>query len=273
MRDGVSHIERGGSFVKAQGTKKSPLDDPPLRNPGQSIGEEIQRRFDDDWMPFFLASLVCVVYAIFEWWRYFHPIPPNPWVPTAMAVILVAYSAIRLAGLRPTIRNLRLGMEGEKTVGQSLEELRANGAIVFHDVVAKEFNVDHIVVSTKGICVVETKTRSKPNGRRATVKYDGEKVLVDGKAPSRDPVQQVKAISSWVQDLICESTGKSFPVRPVVLFPGWYVETINSAAHRNVWVLNPKNLPSFMQHEKVDIPPEDVKLVAFHLSRYIRTKV
>lgn len=258
--------------MKPEGTRKSPLEDPPLRNPGQSLEEEIQRRFDDDLMPFFLASLVCVSFAVFEWWRYYHPAPLNPWIPTAMAVLLVAYSVARIVGLRPAIRNLRLGIDGEKTVGQSLEELRASGAMVFHDVVAKDFNVDHIVVSPKGIFVIETKTRSKPKSRGATVKYDGKKVLVDGMAPSRDPIQQVKANSSWVQELIWESTGKSFPVKPVVLFPGWYVETLSPAAHNKVWVLNPKCLLSFMQHERADIPPEDVKLIAYHLSRYIRTK-
>jgi hypothetical protein len=258
--------------VKQKGTRKSPLEDPPLRNPGQSLEEEVQRRFDNDWMPFFLASLVFIAFAAFEWWRYFYPVPLNPWIPTAMAVLLMAYSAIRLVWLRPRMRNLRLGMEGEKSVGQSLEELRANGAIVFHDVPAKNFNVDHIVVSPNGIFVIETKTRSKPNGRKATIKYDGEKVLVDGKAADRDPIHQVNLISSWVQDLIKKSTGRFFPVRPVVLFPGWYVEALNPAAQSSVWVLNPKCLQSFMQYEKDDIPPEDVSLVAYHLSRYIRTQ-
>ena len=216
--------------MKGQGIKKSPLGDPPLRNPGQSLEEKIQREFDENWMPFFFASLVCISFAFFEWMSYFHLVPPNPWIPTVIAVLMIAYSATRVVWFRPTMRNLRVGIDGEKTVGQSLEGLRANGAMVFHDIVAKDFNVDHIVVSPKGIFVIETKTRSKFKGRGATVKYDGKKVLVDGIAPSRDPIQQVKANSSWVQELIWESTGKSFPVKPVVLFPGWYVETLNTVA-------------------------------------------
>lgn len=257
--------------MKPAAKRKSPLENPPLRNPGQSLEEEMQRRFDDDWMPFFLASLLCVSFAVLEWWRYFHPVSLNPWVPTAMAIMLMTYSAFRMTGMRQTMQNLRLGMEGERSVGQSLEGLRANGAIVFHDIPAKRFNVDHIVVSPKGVYVIETKTRRKPAGRRATVTFDGENVLVDGISPDRDPVQQAKAISSWVQELIWESTGKSFPVKPVVLFPGWYVDAINPAAHRKVWVLNPKNLPSFMEHVNDGISPEDVKLIAYHISRYIRT--
>jgi hypothetical protein len=258
--------------VKAEEIKKSPLEDPPLPYPGQSMEEEIQRRFHDDWIPFFFAFLICVVFAVFEWLRYFHLFPLNPWFPTAMAVLLMAYSVIRMVWLRPRTRDLRSGMEGEKSVGQSLEELRATGAMVFHDVPAKDFIVDHIVVSPKGVFVIETKTRGIPKGRKATIKYDGEKVSVDGKVPDRYPIHQVSAIGAWVQELIKESTGMIFPVRPVVLFPGWYVEVLNPAAHHKVWVLNPKSLPSFMQHEKADIPPEDVSLVAYHLSRYIRAQ-
>jgi hypothetical protein len=253
-------------------SSKSPLKDPPLRNPGESLGEEIQRVLDEDWMPYFLTTLLFCVFTALEWLRYFGTYPSSPWPVTAISALLMGYTAIRMIRMRPNIRNLKLGMEGEKVVGQSLEELRTNGAIVFHDICAKDFNVDHVVVSSQGIFVIETKTCSKPKGRAATVRYDGAKVLVNGKAPDRDPVNQIRAISAWVQELVKESTGKSFPVRPVVLFPGWYVETENAHVQDKVWVLNPKCLLSFIQHEKVDLPPEDVKLIAFHLSRYIRSR-
>ena len=227
---------------------------------------------DDEWMPYFIASTVCIVYAALEWLRVYRPSPPIPWGATAIAILVVCFSTIKIIRMRPKIRALRLGMEGEKVVGQFLEELRASGATVFHDICAKDFNVDHVVVSPKGIFVIETKTRSKPAGTRVTVRYDGEKLSVNGNAPSRDSIKQVLAISAWVQELVKKSTGKSFPVKPVVLFPGWYVETENANAHDKVWVLNPKCLLSFIQHEKVDLPPEDVNLITFHLSRYIRSE-
>jgi Nuclease-related domain len=253
-------------------TLKSPLKDPPLRAPGQSLGEEIQRILDDEWMPYFLTTLLFCVFAALEWLRYYRTYPPSPRLVTATAVLLLVYTAFRMYRMRPTIRALRLGMEGEQVVGQSLEELRTRGALVFHDIRAKDFNVDHVVVSPKGIFVIETKTRSKPKGPGATVRYDGKKLFVNGNAPTRDPIQQVQAISAWVQELIKKSTGKYFPVRPVVLFPGWYVETENANAHDKVWVLNPKCLGSFIKNEKVDLPPEDVTLISFHLSRYIRSE-
>jgi hypothetical protein len=257
--------------MEKDATLRSPLKDPPLRLPGQSLGEEIQRVFDDEWLPYFLATLLFCVFAALEWLRYFRPYPPSPRLATATAVLLLGYTAIRVNRMRPKIRALRLGMEGEKVVGQSLEELRASGATVFHDICGKDFNVDHVVVSPKGIFVIETKTRSKPKGTGVTVRYDGEKLSVNGNAPSRDPIKQVQAISAWVQELVKKSTGKSFPVRPVVLFPGWYVQTENANAHDKVWVLNPKCLLSFIQNEKVDLPAEDVNMITFHLSRYIRS--
>lgn len=222
-------------------------------------------------MPYFLASGVCVAYAAAEWGRYFRPTSARPWLTTVIAALIVLYSGFRLYRMRPRLRNLRLGMEGEKAVGQSLEELRADGAAVFHDLPAKGFNVDHVVVSRNGLFVIETKAFGKPKGRSATVTYDGAKVLVNGRAPDRDPIWQVRANTAWIRELLKEGTGKSFPARPVVLFPGWYVKTANANAHDNVWVLNPKSLSSFMQNENVDLPAEDVSLIVYHLSRYIRS--
>jgi hypothetical protein len=116
--------------------------------------------------------------------------------------------------------------------------------------------------------MIETKTISKPNGREALVEYDGERVTIAGFSPDRDPIRQAKALSHWLEDLIKESTGRSFGVRPVVLYPGWYVN--KQPKGTNVWVLNPKALPSFLDHESASLSPEDVHLVSYHLSRYVR---
>jgi len=54
------------------------------------------------------------------------------------------------------------------------------------------------------------------------------------------------------------------------VFPGWFVEPLVGAAKFDVWVLEPKALPAFIDNEPDRIPPPDVALAAFHLSRYIR---
>lgn len=55
---------------------------------------------------------------------------------------------------------LKLGRSGERAVGQYLENFRESGSHIYHDILGDSFNVDHVVISPKGIFVVETKTYS-----------------------------------------------------------------------------------------------------------------
>ena len=250
---------------------RSPLKVPPLRNPGQSLDEELQRLFVDSFLPYFLVPSVLVPFALIEWMRYYRPQPPSPWFATVVAIVAVIYSAYKVHKLRPKIHALKQGRDGEKFVGQALEELRSGGAIVLHDITSNGFNVDHVVISFKGIFVIETKTWSKPKGRDTKIVYDGEKLLIDGWTMTPDPLKQVRANTDWIRDLLMESTGKSFPVRPVLLFPGWYVDSVGVHPQGRVWVLTTKALPAFIDHERATLSLEDVKMATCHLSRYIRS--
>jgi len=124
-------------------------------------------------------------------------------------------------------------------------KLRPLGCQVFHDILAADFNVDHFVAGPTGLFCIETKTHSKPERGECCVTYDGEKVAVNGFTPDRDPVVQARAEAKWMSDLIEQSTGKRFFVQPVVLYPGWYVETTKQ--NPDVWVLNETVIPSFYQ--------------------------
>jgi hypothetical protein len=251
--------------------KRSPLKDKPLRNPGQSLDQErFDRVYDRVLTPFSIAAFL-VVLAGLEWWRYYLPHPPNPVLYSLFAFIGVGYAAWRFWRERPHIRALRLGSEGEKAVGQYLERLREQGYQVFHDVLGPGFNVDHVLIGPSGAFTVETKTHSKPIRGDARVAFDGEKLLVDGFEPDRDPIVQAKAQAAWLRTLLAESTGRQFAVRPVILFPGWFVEQ-RKGTTREVWVLEPKALPDFLGHEATVLNPEDVKLASYHLSRFIRAE-
>jgi hypothetical protein len=209
--------------------------------------------------------------TFYEWIRWLfdsHPTPFSLAFLTVVAGIAVVYSAIKIIGIKRQLRNLRQGMEGEKAVGQYLERLREKGYQVLHDVPGENFNIDHVLIGQAGIFVIETKTISKPISGKPIVEYDGKQVIVNGFTPERNPITQAKAVTSWIKDLIKESTGRSFPVRPVVLYPGWYITQQPSGAE--VWVLNPKGLPSFLENQEKTLPPEDVHLATYHLCRYIR---
>ncbi len=127
-----------------------------------------------------------------------------------------------------------------------------------------------MLIGPAGVFTVEIKTWSKPAHGNARVVFDGETIKVGTHGPDRDPVVQAKAQASWIKAMLRESTGKPFVVRSVVVFPGWYVDNAKGA-FKDMWVLEPKALPSFLQNEERRLTAEDIKLASFHLSRLIRT--
>lgn len=249
---------------------KSPLKDKPLRNPGESLERYWMDYVMDQVLLYLMVALFMTLLAALEWWRYLQDLPPSPYIYTAMATIVVPVAAYKVWTARKKAHAIRQGIEGEKSVGQYLERLREKQAQVFHDIPGTNFNLDHVVVHESGIYVVETKAYSKPENEAPTITFNGETLLVAGRTPKRDPVKQVRAASSWLRDLLEESTGKRFTVRPVVVFPGWYIEPTAEARRSDVWVLNPKALPGFIDHSRAQLSPDDVRLASYHLSRYIR---
>ena len=247
---------------------RSPLKDRPLRNPGQSVEEARRKLLEDKLEQPLLAAVFAALLAALEWWRYFTGRPPQPAAFTALAVCVAAFAAWRVARAVPQLRSLRAA-DGERAVGQFLEGLREQGYRVFHDLVGDGFNVDHALIGPAGVFTVETKAWSKPARGEARIRFDGERILRGDLEPDRDPVIQARAQSGWLRDLLSESTGRKFEVRPVVVFPGWFVEQ-TSAHPRGIWVLNPKALPHFLEKEPRQLSEEDVKLASFHLSRFIR---
>jgi hypothetical protein len=180
----------------------------------------------------------------------------------------VFYAFWRFKKAKKRIQQLNLGCVGEEAVGQYLEEkLRPMGCQVFHDICGDTFNVDHVVVGPTGVFTIETKTITKPASGKHSVVFDGEKITVNGFNPDRDPIVQAKAEASWLCELLESSTGKKFPVKPVVLYPGWYVENVSEIT--DVWVLNDNALPTFIRNARNHVAPEDISLITFHLKRYV----
>lgn len=252
--------------------KKSPLKDKPLRYVGQSVDEKIDQLINDGALPYVMICLFVVFWAGFEWWRYFKHPPPYPILATLFALIVVLFSVYKIWKILKKLKTLKLGRDGERAVGQFLDDLREKGYRIYHDIVGDNFNIDHVIISKKGIYVVETKTYSKPEKGRSKIYFDGEELSIDALGKQTKPIIQVNSASNWLKGILRETTGKEFAVKPVVLFPGWFVESTKEGKKSNTWVLNPKALPSYIENQPNIISQEDVKLASFHLTRYIRTK-
>ena len=191
---------------------------------------------------------------------------------TFFAALVVVYVVFKIKKTLKQIKSLRLGRDGERIVGEYLDALREDGHRVFHDLLGDNFNLDHVIVSTKGIFVVETKTYSKPVKGDDKIQYDGEKITIAGRKPTIEPIVEVTSASKWLKNILKESTGKDYSIKPVVVFPGWFIETKDDGWKSPVWVMNPKALQSFINNEKDKISRDDMMLATFHLSRYIRSK-
>ena len=248
---------------------QSPLKAKPLRLPGESVDKEIDRWTNDaTFGPFFGVGCFCTV-AFYEWYGYLTHSPRRPILFTAVAAVALLYAGWRFFVIRRKVRSLRQGRDGERAVGQFLERLREDGGQVFHDIPGEGFNLDHVVILPRGIYAIETKTLSKP-WPGAKIVVEGDALSVAGQVPDRNPIKQVTTASRWLENELKKSTGKRFFVRGVVVFPGWFVEQRGPSG--DVWVLEPKALPAFIDSAPAMISTADVALAAYHLSRYVRSE-
>ena len=253
---------------------KSPLKQSPLPNPGSSIDKKINELIDESAVGWIVVSGILFTITVLEWNRYLSPHPPSPLMYTFFFLLTTSFTVYRVITIRKTVKKLRQGRDGEIAVGQFLERCRTQGAQVFHDVPGTGFNLDHVVIDKSGIYIIETKTISKPEKGKAELVFDGKSISCNGLFATEAPIIQVKAGRSWLCDLLTESSGRKLSkqlFRSVVVYPGWFVIPTAAAKSSDVWVLNPKALPSFIGNSAEQLSSEDLNLYSFHLSKYIRS--
>lgn len=241
----------------------------PLRLPGQSTEEHVTK-LQDTWADVLLWPFIFVILAMAEWWRWWSAAPPNPWVPSLLAVLSGLCAYRRYGTLRSEIQDYQLGGDGERLVGEMLEQLRAKGYRVFHDVPGDGFNIDHVIVGAAGVFTIETKTRSKPPRGRSSIVYDGDTVRIGNGAPTNKPLNQARAQARWLAHFLNDGRSSKLIVRPVVVFPEWYVESIGNRKKGDIWVINEKLLESCLAHEPQILTGEQIDSVANVLALHCR---
>jgi hypothetical protein len=249
--------------------KTNPLKERPLRNPGQSLDEELDELLNEQLLILLIAPIVLWIWSAMEWFARWRHAPRTPEIYALMAFGVTVFCGWRVIKLRKKIKSVRLGRDGERFVGQYLDGLRASGARVFHDVLADGFNLDHVVVSERGIFAIETKTWTKLDSD-SSIRVEAGQVYKNGLLVNPNPIRQAVAEADWLQQLIRKSTGNDYAVRPVVLFPGWWVERMDKATKDIAWVLPHTALPKWFGYESSKLASDEVNMIAFHLDRYIR---
>jgi hypothetical protein len=132
----------------------------------------------------------------------------------------------------------RRGAVAEEDVGNLLGELPA-GYFVVHDFVSKRGNIDHIVISRKGILTIETKSH------RGVVSSEGEMLKCDGQPFEKDFIKQAWAEAYSIRDLLA-SHGISVPKpQPVLLFANAVVQVRTQV--RGVVIISRRYLPIYLK--------------------------
>jgi hypothetical protein len=105
----------------------------------------------------------------------------------------------------------RRGAVAEEAVGNLLGELPA-GFFVVNDFASERGNIDHIVISTKGIHTVETKSQ------KGVVTCEGELLHCNGKPFEKDFIKQAWAEAYSIRDLLTEKGVCNLRPQPVIVF-------------------------------------------------------
>lgn len=217
-----------------------------------------------------LSIVLALVLVIQEWVVWFLGYEPQPLIWTLYVALVVPYPVYRLRQIRKELPGLKFIQDANKVVVHYLEQLRKDGYSVFHDIEGDGFDIDHVVVGKNGVFIVESIIYSRPAEGKARIYFDGASIRMDEAVHANELIEQGKAKKSWLEEMLRQSIGKHFPIRPVILFPGWYIDATKSAYGNDLWVLNPKNLPLYIQNTSEKIKEEDYQLIAYYLSRYSR---
>ena len=237
--------------IRKREGRRSPLIDKMAHLPGQQLrqrmevlGYGIDERVVELMMIGPFALLVLLVPRV--QWASLRPTLVD-YLVLAAAVAMCFWNIKRLLPLWRERLQCREGMRAEIASAQWLDRLQVQGCLVLHDIPAKDFNIDHVVISPTAVFMVETKSRRKKGEGKASanVTYDGKTLQFPGWVETK-PLDQARAQARWLADYLRGETGDSTPVIPVVCLPGWFVTLGKEGSRSDVRVINPKMTSLFV---------------------------
>lgn len=232
-------IDRQIAMEKAR--SRSPFKEKLLRPAGESVRlriDAIQHEMMSTALPFAGGLVIPMLTPVL--------VQGRPWeiqVAIWCALAALGYGFAlhhwkRLTKMRSDLRNHRLGFDGERYIAEKLDALRANGYRVFHDFVfdmkpggeRTTFNIDHIVVGTRGVFALETKAYRQPHGNDCPgedahrVKASQDMLLLPQGRALTKPAAQAKRNAADLSQWLTGSSSPIIPVLPVLVMVGWFVE-------------------------------------------------
>jgi hypothetical protein len=253
-------------------TSRSPIKEPQLSLPGQSLDQESHDLKNEVGGAFVAVVAIAILLAGFEWVRWLTNLHPHPVIVTLVCLGFVCFAYHDLIKGRETIRRLKQGRDGERVVAQVLNVLALQGCHIFHDIPTGRGNLDHAIISRFGVFAIETKTPSK-RGRDPQIRYDGQHLDIEGIGRHDEMVDQAEAQARWLRELLSNETGKQVTVQAVLAFPGWFVKGVKEPWEYRTWVTNPKRLLNMVPHGGEVVSEELVQEMAYRLTKHVRERL
>lgn len=256
-------------------------DDKLLRGPGEELRHRIVK-IDEDFLTEAFAGLVVsllIFASLGTSGSKMLGLSATNTVLLAVTGLVVCFtgSAWRIGRLWQKRQQYYLGWFGERYVGEWLEPAKLQGWRVFHDVPfssnGAKFNVDHVVVGTGGVLVVETKTRRKGNARPGCkdnqVTFNGRELDWPWGADTHG-LEQAERNAQFLAGWIKTELGERVHVTPYLALPGWWLENKPGNNSRLCRVVNPKWLPGILAKESPILTPKQVEQISLRLESRCR---
>jgi hypothetical protein len=136
------------------------------------------------------------------------------------------------------------------------------------DVEGKIYNIDHVIISKRGIYAIETKTPSKPEGN-PEITSDGVTVNVPGNKSNDSDIKETIYHAVSLSKELFKNTGKRLYVQSVLIYPGWLVKEYTE---EKIWILNPNRVGYYLELQRNTISDENFNLVRGYLTRLIKNR-
>jgi hypothetical protein len=261
---------------RARARRRSPIAISLLRSPGDSLRVQLdEARIDMAFDLIALSTIPLICLALFLAQGHVRGLQASVhsallYFGTALAVVLFVVRKLWKEGTR--VDRLKAGFDAELAVGQELDQLMRQGAAVFHDLPAENFNIDHVVISSEGVFAVETKGFTKPKRGKgkadSTVEFDGGSL----KFPlwtTQGPLQQADRQAVWLSKWLSSAVGSVVPVKPILALPGWFVKRTGSG---EVHVYSGRELSGLLScRSGARLPAHDVQRIAHQVEQRCRT--
>ena len=238
-------------------------------------GESLQKKIDADYETFYgILSLFLgfFILTIYVWLFYFGVFELNLTFAIILTIVTVGifiYGFRKSRRLIKHMRNCYKGMEGERLVGEMLNMMSNDSVRVFHDVCGDCFNVDHLIISTRGIFTIETKHYDRKKGYKFL--YQDGKLLFNGRQ-CKTILNQMDGEASFISEKLESLCGRVYPIQKVAVIIGAYIEN-PTRDFSKYWILNESGFPKFFEKTKESLSIDEVRSIANQVTEWLKVSV